>query len=425
MAQFQFVALDNSGKERRGMVDAPSRELAATQIRSYGLLPARVTPMKAGSKRSSADSQNDTTTAGGMDAPMSKPTYIGAAIGPKALSMFTRQLATLLQSGLSLLHSLETLIAQERNVAFKWLLRQQVDNIRSGNTFSEGLSKFPKEFDPLYVNMIKAGEASGTLDVTLGRLALYLIKTRQIRQKISQASIYPVVVFCISAVIMLFLMVFIVPRFEDVFEKQMSGQELPQLTQMILGLSQAMTAHWLPMIVGIGAFVLGLMVLKSSQFGMTVLSFVKLRAPLIGDLFRKIYISRFCRTFGTLLEGGVPILEALNFSRDAIGNHFVMRAIDKVRNRVKDGEPLAKPVASVGVFPPMVSSMVEVGEESGELPEMLDQIADIYDDEVDSSISSVTSVIEPFLIILLALFVMVIAIALFLPFIKIMQSIAS
>lgn len=406
------------------MVDAPSRELAATQIRSYGLLPARVTPMKAGSKRSSSN-ESESATSVAVEAPMSKPTYIGSAVGEKALTMFTRQLATLLQSGLSLLHSLETLIAQERNVAFKWVLRQQVDNIRSGNTFSEGLSKFPKEFDPLYVNMIKAGEASGTLDITLGRLALYLIKTRQIKQKISQASIYPVVVFCISSVIMLFLMVFIVPRFEDVFAKQMSGQELPQLTQFILGLSQLMTTNWLALVIGLGVFVVALTLLKASEFGITVLSFVKLRAPLIGDLFRKIYISRFCRTFGTLLEGGVPILEALNYSRDAIGNSFVMRAIDKVRNRVKDGEPLAKPMTSVGVFPPMVSSMVEVGEESGELPEMLDQIADIYDDEVDASIGSVTSVIEPFLIILLALFVMVIAIALFLPFIKIMQSIAN
>lgn len=422
--KFEFIALDSAGEERRGMVEAPSRDLASTQIKSYGLIPAKVTAVKAVSKTMKANSGSDLTVRGDRREIVKKPSYFGSAINSKGLAVFTRQLSTLLQNGLSLIKSLEVLVAQERNPAFKWVLNQQLNNISSGNTFSEGLSQFPKEFDTLYLNMVKAGEASGTLDMALSRLAHYLIKARQIRSKVTQASIYPVVVFSFSSLIVLGLMTFVVPKFAAIFDKQLNGEQLPVLTKIVMEASQFITSN-IPEI-GVG-LVVGFLLFtgfRSTQFGALFFAYVKLKLPLVNDTFSKIYVSRFCRTLGTLLESGVPILEALNYSRAAVGNRFIMDAVDKVRNRVRDGEPLAEPIEATGLFPPMVSSMIEVGEETGELPNMLNQIAEIYDEEVDASISSVTSVIEPILILFLAISVLVIAISLFLPFIKLMQTIA-
>jgi len=361
---------------------------------------------------------------GAVAAPLRKPMFFGSAIGGKALATFTRQLATLLRNGLSLLRSLETLMAQERNPAFKWVLSELANNIRSGNTFSEGLGKFPREFDSLYVNIVKAGEASGTLDTALERLSSFLNKTMQIRSKVTQAAMYPMVVFGISISIVLLLMTFVVPRFANIFETQLKGQELPKLTQIVLNISTSLTSNWPVWVVGAAVFLVLFSLFRKTTVGQVFFAFLKLKAPLVSDTFTKMYVSRFCRTFGTLLESGVPILDALNYARDAVGNRFVMNAIDRVRNRVKDGEALAAPMAATGVFPPMVYNMVEVGEETGQIAEMLGQVADVYDDEVDASVASVTSVIEPLLIITLAGFVLVIAISLFLPFVKMMQAIA-
>ena len=419
MPQFQFIALDSAGKEHRGTIDAPTRELAASQVKSSGLLLVRL-----GEEKSQRRKPLSTSLNASSEAPLRKPLYFGSATSGKALANFTRQLAILLRNGLSLLRSFETLIAQERNPAFKWVLSELASNIRSGNTFSEGLHKFPREFDPLYVNIVKAGEASGTLDTALDRLSLFLNKTMQIRSKVKQAAMYPTVVFGFSVAIVLLLMTFVVPRFANIFETQLQGQELPLLTRIVLGLSTSFTENWLNWLAGASiAFVLFSLFRKTSM-GQACFAFIKLRAPFISDTFTKLYVSRFCRTFGTLLESGVPILDALNYARDAVGNRFVMDAINRVRNRVKDGEALAAPMAATGVFPPMVYNMVEVGEETGQIAEMLGQVADVYDDEVDASVGNVTSLIEPILILALAGFVLVIAISLFLPFVKMMQAIA-
>jgi len=422
--KFEFVALDSGGEERRGMVEAPNRELASTQIKSYGLVPARVTPVKSRAKKAKRGRSGGLSVRGDSQELVKKPSYFGPAVKSKGLAIFTRQLSTLLQNGLSLIKSLEVLVAQEKNPAFKWVLSQQLENIRSGNTFSEGLAQFSKEFDSLYLNMVKAGEASGTLDMALGRLAHYLTKARQMRSKVTQASIYPVVVFSFSLLIVLGLMTFVVPRFAAIFDKQLNGEQLPVLTRVVMNSSHFVTSNIIEIVIGLVVAFLLFAGFRSTRAGAVFFAFVKLNLPLVKDTFSKVYVSRFCRTLGTLLESGVPILEALNYSRAAVGNQFIMNAVDKVRNRVRDGEPLAQPIEATGLFPPMVSSMIEVGEETGELPNMLNQIAEIYDEEVDASISSVTSVIEPILILLLAMSVLVIAISLFLPFIKLMQNIA-
>jgi len=419
MPQFQFIALDSAGKERRGTIDAPNRELAASQVNTYGLQLVRLAETKSRTRKPLTSALD-----GGATAPLKKPMYFGSATSKKALANFTRQLAILLKNGLSLLRSLETLQAQERNPSFKWVLSELTSNIRSGNTFSEGLSKFPKEFDHLYVNIVKAGEASGTMDTALSRLSSFLTKTMEIRSKVTQAAMYPTVVFGMSSAIVLLLMTFVVPRFANIFETQLQGQELPKLTQIVLKISSSLTSNWSLWIV---ALVLGIVLFsffRKTTLGQLIFAFIKLKAPIVSDTFTKLYVSRFCRTFGTLLESGVPILDALNYARDAVGNRFVMNAIDRIRNRVKDGEALAAPMAATGIFPPMVYNMVEVGEETGQIAEMLGQVADVYDEEVDASVGSVTSVIEPILIMTLAIFVLTIAISLFLPFVKMMQAMA-
>ncbi|MEM9160097.1 MAG: type II secretion system F family protein, partial [Verrucomicrobiota bacterium] len=222
--------------------------------------------------------------------------------------------------------------------------------------------------------------------------------------------------------IVLFMMTKIVPDFAEIFEKQSPGSALPPLTVKVIAISNFITDNWIELIGGLlGAFVLFL-VFRATPVGKSVISLFKIKTPFLGDAFQKLYVSRFCRTLGSMIDSGVPILDSLLFARDAVGNDHIEGQIDKIHRRVKDGEPISKPLAATGVFPPMVSSMVEVGEETGDLPNMLNQVADIYDDEVDASLSAIASVIEPVLIIVLAIFVLTIAIAIFLPFIQMMQN---
>lgn len=418
MAKFQFIAIDGDGKERRGMVEAPSRQQASAQIKSYGLMPAKIAVARL--DRSSARG----ATEEGVAELGKKPLYFGSGVKKKELAEFTRKLSTLLQAGLTLIRSLEVLLDQERNPVFKWIVGSLANSIRSGSTFSEALAKFPKEFDFLYVNMTRSGEASGTLDVALARLSTYLDKTQRMKAKLAAAMTYPSVVMTLATLIVIGLLVWVVPSFERIFREQLSGEQMPQLTQHVLAASGYIRDQWMFLLGALAAVFLFAKLLSEMPMGRGLTDWGKLHAPLVGELFRKVYIVRFARTLGTLLDSSVPILEALNITRDTCGNRVIMRAVDKVRNRVKDGEGIARPLENAKIFPMMVSSMVEVGEETGDLPEMLTQIADVYDEEVENSISSLTSIVEPLMIVMLALVVVVIVLALFLPFVKIMQTFA-
>ncbi|EDY82626.1 Bacterial type II secretion system protein F domain [Verrucomicrobiia bacterium DG1235] len=418
MSKFRFIAIDGEGKERKGVVEAPSRQQAVKQIRSYGLTPARVTVVRpAGANDTSASAK------GGVSPQAAKkPMYIGSAVKKKVLSEFTRKLATLLQAGLTLIRSLEVLKDQEKNVVFRWIQNSLVESIQSGSTFSDALANFPKEFDFLYVNMARAGEASGMLEVSLARLATYLEKTERMKSRLASAMTYPTVVMILSSIIVMGLLVFVVPSFKQIFIDEIGEDKMPMLTVYVLMVSEFLVAYWY---VVIGA-VIGLFVFKklvgATSPGRSFYDWLKIKLPGLGDLCTKIYVIRFSRTLGTLIESSVPILEALRITRDACGNKHVMLAVDKVRNRVKDGEGIASTLTETKIFPTMVTSMVEVGEETGDLPEMLGQIADVYDEEVDNSISSLTAMIQPLMIVFLAAAVVLIVLALFLPFLSIMQS---
>jgi len=342
----------------------------------------------------------------------------------KGLAVFTRQLATLVKAGMPILRSLEVLARQEKRAAFREVVESLADTIRSGGNFSDGLAANEKVFDRLYVNMVKAGEAGGVLDVVLERLAVFMEKAQKIAGKVKAAMIYPVIIICVALVIVAILMVVVVPKFEDIFSGLLKGQPLPALTQALMDVSRFMQQHYVLALAALAGLWIGFKIFSRTSVGRRFIDWFLINMPLLGDLFLKAAIARFTRTFGTLLSSGVPILQALIITRDTSGNVHVANAIDVVHERVKEGDSVAKPLESTRVFPGMVTSMIEVGEETGAMPDMLTRIADSYDDEVDNAVAGLTSIIEPIMIVFMAVMVGTIVIALFLPLVSIIENLS-
>lgn len=345
----------------------------------------------------------------------------GRPINGKGLAVFTRQLATLVKAGMPILRSLEVLARQEKRPAFKLVVDDIADAIRSGGNFSDGLSANDRVFDRLYVNMVKAGEAGGVLDTVLDRLAVFMEKAQKISGKVKAAMIYPIIIICVALAIVSVLMVFVVPKFQEIFSGLLKGQALPALTQGLMDVSNFMKNHYVLAIGGVIGAWIAFKIFSRTKVGRRILDWLLIHMPIMGDLFLKAAIARFTRTFGTLLASGVPILQALIITRDTSGNVHVANAINVVHDRVKEGDNVAKPLESTHIFPGMVTSMIEVGEETGALPEMLTRIADTYDEEVDNAVAGLTSIIEPIMIVFMAVMVGTIVIALFLPLVSIIQ----
>ncbi|MFP6866159.1 MAG: type II secretion system F family protein [Roseibacillus sp.] len=420
MANFQYIALDAKGEQTTGTVQAGSETDAVAQLRTQGLYPTQVIQEGKG-----ALSEGKKGMGGGRGKKKAKGTT-GGRVKPKILMIFTRQLATLIDSGLPLLRGLTVLAKQEPNPVLRGTINSLADSVQGGSTFSESLSQHPRIFNKLYVNMVKAGELGGVLEVVLTRLAEYQEKAHKLKNKIVAAMVYPVIVMFIAVSILTFLMLFIVPKFKEMFA-EMSGAELPKISQFVFGFSDFMMrrSFILPNAVWIFGILVGIWLVFQlwgrTKSGRRVLDTMKLRIPFFGDVQRKSAIARFSRTLGTLVTSGVPILQALNITRETAGNVVISDAIGKVHESVKEGESIVQPLQASKVFPAMVISMVDVGEETGQLPEMLLKIADVYDDEVDNAVTALTSVLEPVMIVFLALVVGSIVFALFLPLIKIIQ----
>lgn len=347
---------------------------------------------------------------------------IGKPINGKGLAVFTRQLSTLMHAGMPILRSLEVLARQEKRPVFKEVLENIADTIRGGGNFSDGLAANEKVFDRLYINMVKAGEVGGVLGTVLERLAVFMEKAQKIAGKVKSAMIYPVVIATVAVVIVGVLMVFVIPKFQDIFSgSMMKGQPLPLPTQVLLQLSNFIKDHFLIMLGEVVGVVVAFRIFCRTRFGARIIDWLLLHAPMFGTLFLKAAIARFARTFGTLLASGVPILQALTITRETCGNIHIADAISVVHDRVKEGDNVAKPLESTNIFPGMVASMIEVGEETGALADMLTRIADTYDEEVDTAVAGLASIIEPIMIVMMALVVGGIVIALFLPMISILQ----
>lgn len=426
MPTFTFTAMDAKGKEQSGTVDATNQTSAIAMIRERGMFPTRVeeagsaSVKKTAKKKTAAPKSAQKTSALKMEIKL--PTFM-SRVKPKQLMTYTRQLATLINAGLPLMRGLQVILKQEKHPALAKATSEVVESIQSGSTLAEALAQHPKIFNKLYVNMVKAGELGGVMDVVLNRLAEFMEKAQRIRNKVIGAMVYPIVVLFMALCILTFLMIVIIPKFEAIFSDLLGDAGLPMLTQMVLNLSRTFVSR-APVAIGVVVFVvLAVKLFKKTALGSFVMDKVKLNMPLFGSLLRKSAIARFTRTLGTLMTSGVPVLQALNIVRDTAGNEVIARAVTVIHDSVKEGENMAPPIQACGVFPPMVVSMVEVGEETGELPEMLMKIADNFDDEVDNAVAGLTSIIEPILIVFLALIVGTIVVALFLPLVSIIGQI--
>lgn len=353
--------------------------------------------------------------------------------GPKKattadITLFTRQLATLLDAGLPLVRGLRILQQQQpENHQLKIVLREVIASVESGKTFSDSLAKFPKVFDNLFVNMVRAGEAGGVLETVLNRLAEFSEKAQRLKRKVKSAMTYPIVVLSIAFLVVIFLLTFVIPRFKAMFSEQ--GRELPWITQKLIDIADAVVAFitlrnpvatLLVIVVIVGIILLARFIARTPA-GRYSLDAFKIRAPIFGTLIRKVIIARFTRTLGTLISSGVPILQALDIVRDAVGNAVVAKAIANVHTSIKEGESVVGPLRESGIFDAMVVGMIDVGEETGTLAEMMLRVADTYDEEVDVAVDGLTSLLEPLLIVFLALIVGTIVIAMFLPLLTLMR----
>lgn len=422
MPSFSFVALDAQGQQVSSTIDAASQSEAVTLLRAQGLFPTKVQEQAHGAKptKSSTPGKSAKKT-GSKDLKINIPFLEKKTIKSKTLMIFTRQLATLIDAGLPLLRGLTVLGNQEPDPVLKKTISQLAEAVQGGGTFSDGLTSHPRIFNRLYINMVKAGELGGVLEVVLNRLAEFQEKAEKVKGKVKSAMMYPAIVLVIAIIIMGFLLVFIVPKFEQIFADMLGGKPLPLLTQIVVGTSRAIQQNILWIIIGgIGLFS-GLKYYISTPKGGIVFDKFMFKAPLFGDLTKKNAISRFTRTLGTLVTSGVPILQALNITKETAGNAVIATAIAKIHDAVKEGESIVRPMEASQVFPPMVISMVDVGEETGQLPEMLLKVADLYDDEVDNAVAGLTSLMEPIMIVFLAVVVGSIVIALFLPLIGIIS----
>ncbi len=420
MSKFKYNAIDSNGKQKSGTVEADSVESANAKLTSMGLMPTQVA--HAGSAEVSKKSKDSGKKA---KAPAKmNPAKIGKAIKPAALAIFTRQLATLLEAGLPLLRSLEVMNRQEKNKKFQAVIQQVAENVKSGNTFSDGLAQFPKVFDRLYVNMIRAGEAGGVLDVVLSRLATFMEKAERTKGKVKSAMIYPIVVVGVAVSIVALLMVVVVPKFQSIFDDMLDGAALPGPTQFVINTSNAIRDNIFLTIGLVVVAIFGFRFLLKTSFGKRAFNWVSINTPKVGDLVRKVNIARITRTFGTLLSSGVPILQAITITRDISSNGYYADALERVHDQVRDGQTLAAPMEREKVFPNMVTSMIDVGEETGALAEMLNRVADNYDEDVDNAVGGITSIIEPVMIVFLAVVVGFIVIALFLPIIEIIKQLS-
>jgi type IV pilus assembly protein PilC len=428
MAKFKYVAVDGKGKEVQGEIEGDSQSIAIAKIREQQLYPTKLIPL--GDKKPEKKGDKPQRLVPGaartgkakskMNMEIKLPAFL-SKVKSKQLMTFTRQLATLIDAGLPLLRGLQIIVRQEKNPLLKKTTQALAESIESGSTFAEALASHPKIFNKLYVNMVRAGEIGGVLDTVLMRLAEFMEKAQKIKSKVTGAMVYPVVVLIMAVGILLFLMTFIVPRFAEIFKDLLEGASLPTLTMIVMQVSDALTKQLPYVVIGIVALIVMIRIVAKTKLGRFALDKFKLSMPIFGVLVQKTAISRFARTLGTLMSSGVPVLQALSIVKETSGNEAIGRAIQVVHDSVKEGENMAPPIDACKIFPPMVVGMVEVGEETGKLPEMLMKVADSYDDDVDATVQGLTSIIEPLLIIFLALVVGTIVIALFLPLISIIQ----
>jgi type IV pilus assembly protein PilC len=411
MPLYQFEAVDNMGTVIRDTIEAPTIEDAQQQIRNMGYFVSRIDERKPQRARGRARPKKRGKT------------FAIGKVRAKQLCTFTRQFSVLQDAGLPILRSLRILEGQLRPGVLRNALIDVIDDIEAGATLSEAMAKHPKAFDRLYVNMIRAGEAGGALEVILRRLAEFKEKAQSLKRRVISAMVYPCVVMLVATAILAGILVFIVPKFKKIFED--FNTDLPRITLILLTVSDYAVAYWylFPGIpVGLFLFV---KLLKAFRWGKYIVDWVKLHLPVMGNLVYKAVVARTTRTLGTLVASGVPILESLAIVRDTSNNGVFERAFDHVIARIREGDSIAQALRDSRVVNDMVINMIDVGEETGELDTMLNKIADVYDEEVDAAVQGLVSLLEPMMIALLGGIIGFIVIALFMPLIKLISELSS
>jgi general secretion pathway protein F len=403
MPVYDYKGLNAGGASKTGIIDADSPREARLKLRSQNVLVTQITERSQSVRREVGKKKV-------LD-------FRRRAKGRSEVPMYTRQLATLLKAGIPLAQAMAALIEQCSVPDLEACFRDVREKLTQGLGFAEALAYHPAYFSDLYVNMVKAGEASGSLDRVLDRLADYLQRQAQIRNRINAALAYPMVMIMVGVVIVIILMTFVVPRVMIVVER--SGQQIPAMTKMLQGVSSFLGTWWWALLAAIVALMLShRAAMRRAEYRYRVDKF-KLRIPVIGDLFKKTAVSRFAVSMSSLLKSGVPVLEALKIVRDIVGNEVLAKVIEDVQKRILEGADIAGPLKKSGVFPPVVGYMIAVGEQSGQLEQMLDQVASAYDEEITVQTQKVTSLLEPLLIVAMALVVGFIVISVMLPILKI------
>jgi type IV pilus assembly protein PilC len=394
MPVFSYTGRTRGGQTIAGEIEAGSREAVVARLRAQQVIATSV--------RAKAREINIQ--------------LFGSGVTEKEIVIFTRQFATMIDAGLPLVQCLEILASQQENKVFKKVLVEIRQSVEGGSTFAAALKQHPKVFTSLYANMVEAGEAGGILDTILNRLAQYMEKAMALKKKVKSAMIYPSTIITVAVAVVIFLLVFVIPTFKAMFEG--FGASLPLPTVIILEASRIVRAYFLYGVAAVVAALFGLRTWYRTAAGRTAVDGFLLKAPVVGILIRKVAVAKFTRTLGTLISSGVAILDGLDITARTAGNKIIEQAVLRTRASIAEGKTIAEPLKASGVFPPMVVQMISVGEQTGALDAMLAKIADFYDEEVDSSVANLTSLLEPMLMVFLGIVIGGVVIAMYLPIFK-------
>lgn len=399
MPFYAYTAVDKAGKKIKSFMEADNESLVLQHLRAEAL---QVLELKETKKKSGAKAAK-------------------GKMKPKALVIFSRQFATMIDAGIPILRCLDILVGQTKDPILKPVLDNVRTDVKGGLTLNEAMAKHPQVFNKLYLNMIRAAELGGILDIILDRLSGFLEYENEVRAKIKSAMMYPILVLAFSQIMLLVLFSFVLPKFKDIFTGM--DVKLPAMTAMLFSIGDFMQKFWWMIILFVAAIFVGIKMWGKTPVGRYKLDFFKLKFPIVGELTLKMSVARFCRTFGTLINSGVPMMRSLEIVGETLGNAVLAEAVANTRISIREGQKLSAPLAESGLFPSMVTHMIDVGEESGRLSEMLVKVGDFYDTEVEATVKGLTSMIEPMLIMFLGAVVGFIAISVMTPIFTIVNSV--
>ncbi len=397
MPKFNWEARTKAGAVQKGVMEAANASLVEAQLKRFGF-----------SSISIKEEAKSVT--------IKIPGFGGGKVDTKDLVVFTRQFATMIDSGLPLVQCLEILAGQQENKTFKDILFKVKEDVESGSTFADALGKHPKAFDQLYVNLVAAGEVGGILDTILNRLAAYIEKAQKLKKQVKGALVYPTTIIAIAVIVVGVILVFVIPTFAKMFAD--FGGELPAPTKFVISLSNFFKKYIILMVIGFFMLSAAFKKYYATPKGQKLIDRLALKAPIFGPLIRKVAVAKFTRTLGTMISSGVPIMDGLEIVAKTAGNKIVEEAIYRVRQAISEGKTMAEPLGESGVFPPMVVQMISVGEATGAMDAMLNKIADFYDDEVDDAVGALTAMMEPLLMVFLGTTVGGLVVAMYLPIFK-------